>query len=452
MSAKERDRLKVMASLKAKRVKQVEAARLLRLSVRQVRRIQGRYAEEGDAGLVHRSRGRPSNGRIPEAARRRVMARVQADYADFGPTLASEKLSERDRLSVSREKLRQWMIEDGLWQVRQRRGRPHVWRPRRLCCGELVQMDTSEHAWFEGRGPIEPVLITMIDDATSRVLSRFYEGDTSLANLDLVGRYVRRYGRALGVYADRNSLFKTTRPTTAKEALQGKDPETQVSRALRELDMPYVPAYSPQAKGRVERSFQTEQDRLVKELRLAGISTIAEANRFLDKVYLRQRNRKFSVRAACSVDAHRPVDGHDLSAILSVQTERTVSDDYTVRHGGRRYQIDPKSIVGGLRGSRVLVEERLNGTVRLRWCGRYLKHHRIADAPRVAQQQRPAKPKAKRDGRSPRRRRRGAASYELSRDSSATAPRRPAADHPWRQGFEKRTVLLCGKPDVSTLR
>ena len=175
------------------------------------------------------------------------MARVRADYADFAPTLASEKLSERDGLAVSREKLRQWMIEDGLWQVRQRRGRPHVWRPRRSCCGELVQMDTSEHAWFEGRGPVEPVLITMIDDATSRVLSRFYEGDTTLANLDMVGRYVRRYGRAMGVYADRNSLFKTTRPTTAKEALQGKDPETQVSRALRELDMPYIPAYTPWA-------------------------------------------------------------------------------------------------------------------------------------------------------------------------------------------------------------
>jgi hypothetical protein len=443
MSAKERDRLKVMAALAEGRLKQVDAARLIKLTVRQVRRLEERYARQGDAGLVHQSRGRPSNRRTATATREEVLARVRADYADFGPTLASEKLAQRDRLSVSRETLRQWMVKEGLWEVRQRGQHVHLWRPRRSCAGELVQMDTSEHDWFEGRGEIEPVLITVIDDATGKTVSRFYPGDTTLANLDVIGRYVRRYGRALNTYADRKSLFKARRPPTRAEALAGLEPESQVARALRELGMPYIAAGSPQAKGRVERSFETDQDRLVKELRLAGIQTIEAANRFLEETYLPERRRRFAVRAASSVDAHRSATGYDLAAILSIQTRRTVANDYTVRHEGRRYQIERQSIRGGLRGSKVLVEERIDGSMRLRWQGRYLRFHALPEA---------APPVRASSVTSTRRRRRGAASYELPRDSSAAAPRRPAADHPWREPFRKRTVLLCGKPDVSTLR
>jgi hypothetical protein len=369
---------------------------------------------------------------------------VRAVYADFGPTLASEKLAARDDLVVSRETLRQWMVDEGLWKVRRRGQRVHLWRPRRSCAGELVQMDTSEHAWFEGRGEAEPVLITMIDDATSQALSRFYPGDTTAANLELTGRYVRRYGRPLNVYADRKSLFKAVRPATSEEALAGREPESQVARAWRELDMPYIPAGSPQAKGRIERSFQTEQDRLVKELRLAGIQEIEAANAFLDQTYLPDRNRRFAVRPASSVDAHRPVGQHDLAAILSVQTLRTVSSDHTVRHEGRRYQIDRRSIRGHLRGSKVLVEERANGTIKLRWQGRYLQHHAIPEvAPKASAERSPAKP---------RRGRRGAASPERADGSPAASPRRPAANHPWREPYKKRTLPLGGKEDISTLR
>jgi transposase len=444
MSAKERDRLKVMAAMRQGRLKQVEAARLMKLSIRHVRRIQRRYAEEGDAGLVHRSRGQPSNRRMAAATREEVLTRVRADYADFGPTLASEKLAQRDGLPVSRETLRQWMVEDGLWKVRRRGRRVHLWRPRRSCAGELVQMDTSEHDWFEGRGEAEPVLITVIDDATSKTVSRFYPGDTTLANLDVVGRYVRRYGLPLNTYADRKSLFKALRPPTQAEALTGREPESQVARALRELGMPYIPAGSPQAKGRVERSFQTEQDRLVKELRLAGIQTIDAANLFLEQTYLPERNRRFAVLPASSVDAHRPVGEYDLAAILSVQTLRTVASDYTVRHEGRRYQIDRRSIRGGLRGSKVLVEDRIDGSMKLRWQGRYLRFHAL---PEVAPPVRAASPTATRRGR------RGSASSERAKGSTAASPRRPAADHPWRQPFQKkRTFLLCGKADISTLR
>ncbi|MGB2975622.1 MAG: helix-turn-helix domain-containing protein, partial [Phycisphaerae bacterium] len=202
MSRKERDRLKVMAALAQRRMRQKEASRLLRLSERQARRILARYRTEGDAGLVHRARGRPSNRRVPETLRRRVMGRVVRQYRDFGPTFAAEKLQERDGLRVSRETLRGWMVAEGLWTPRRPRREVHLWRPRRPSFGELVQMDTSEHAWFEGRGEAEPVLVKMIDDATSRTVLRFFPADTTEANLEVLGRWVRRHGRPLAIYAD----------------------------------------------------------------------------------------------------------------------------------------------------------------------------------------------------------------------------------------------------------
>jgi hypothetical protein len=438
MSRKERDRLKVMASLGARRLKQGQAARLLRLSVRQTRRILMRYRAEGDAGLVHRARGRPSNRRLPEALRRGVMACVARQYRDFGPTLAAEKLQERDSLAVSRETLRQWMAAEGFWKPRCSPVEAHLWRPRRPCFGELVQMDTSEHAWFEGRGETEPVLVKMIDDATSRVRLRFFEADTTKANLAMLGLWLRRHGRPGAIYADQDSIFKVNRPPTGEETRAGREAETQFGRAVRELGIDYIPAGSPQAKGRVERSFQTDQDRLVKELRLRGISTIEAANAYLEAEYEPQMNARFAVPAASSMDAHRPIHGYDLGAILSVQTVRTVAGDYTVRHGGRRYQIERRSITGGLRGGKVIVEERPDGSRRLRFRDRYLRFREVASAvprPQACD------------------RRRGAGVSAPPPVAPPPAPRRPAADHPWRQPFKKkRSFLLCTKEDISTLR
>ena len=380
MSRKERDRLKVVAALAERRLRQRAAAGLVGLSERQVRRILVRYRAEGDAGLVHRARGRPSNRRVPETLRRRVMGRVVRQYRDFGPTLATEKLAERDGLRVSRETLRGWMMAEGLWKPRRPRREVHLWRPRRPSFGELVQMDTSEHAWFEGRGDAEPVLVKMIDDATSRTLLRFFPADTTEANLQMLGLWLRRHGRPGAIYADRDSIFKVNRPPTGEETRAGRQAETQFGRALRELGSDYIPAASPEAKGRVERSFQTDQDRLVKELRLRGISDIPSANAYLEAEYEPMLNARFTVPPASSVDAHRPAKGYDLAAILSIQTVRTVANDYTVRHGGRRYQIERRSIAGGLRGSKVIVEERLDGSMRLRFRGRYLRWHEVASA------------------------------------------------------------------------
>jgi hypothetical protein len=412
-----------------------------------VRRLLVRYRAEGDAGLVHRARGRPSNRRYPDALRDRVLARVAETYRDFGPTLAAEKLAERDGLVVSRETLRQWMIGAGRWTPRRPAREVHLWRPRRSSFGELAQMDTSEHAWFEGRAPAEPVLVSMIDDATSIQWKRFAPADTTEANLDVLGGWLRRYGRPLALYADRNSIFKVNRPPTAAEARAGREPETQFGRALRELGIGYRPAGSPQAKGRVERSFGTDQDRLVKELRLRGIATIEAANAYLEAEYLPMLNRRFTVPPASSVDAHRPIRGYDLRAILSVQTRRTVANDYTVRHAGRRYQIERRSVTGGLRGGKVVVEERLDGSRKLRFRGRYLRFHEVPAQAAVPAAPRPARGR----GRKPKPGRRAGASASVP---SASAPaRRPAPDHPWRRPRQQdRTVLLCGKEDTSTLR
>ena len=300
MSRKERERLRVMVVLEERRLRQREAAGRLGLSERQVRRILRRYRAEGDAGLVHRGRGRPSNRRLPQETRQRALEAVQEHYRDFGPTLAAEKLQEREGIRVSRETLRQWMIEEKLWQCRRPvHRRVHLWRPRRPAFGELVQMDTSEHAWLEGRGEGEPVLVSMIDDATGRQVKRFFPKDTTPANLEVLGLWLRRYGRPLAIYADGDSIFRVpSRAATAEEARQGLRPQTQFGRALRELGITFIGASSPQAKGRVERSFQTDQDRLVKELRLRDIATIAQANAYLEEEYLALLNRRFTVAAA----------------------------------------------------------------------------------------------------------------------------------------------------------
>jgi transposase len=440
MSRKERDRLKVMGPLSEGRLKPKAAARLLGLSTRQVRRIQRRYEAEGDGGLVHRSRGRRSNRRLAEKVRRKALARLRRCYRGFGPTLAAEKLAERDGVAVSHETVRQWMMAEGLWKGRPRGEAHRQWRPRRECFGELVQIDASPRAWLEGRGEAEPVLLTLIDDATGRRMRRFYEADGTAPTMDLVGRWLRKYGRMRALYGDKAGHLHVNRPTTAAEARSGREPETQVGRALRELEIAYIAAHSPQAKGRVERSHGLDQDRLIKEMRLRGISTVEEANRFLEAEYTPMCNRRFTVAPASAVDAHRPLAGYDLAAILSVQEERGVGNDYTVQYAGQKWQIERQSLGGGLRRSRVIVERRLDGSVKLRWRGRYLKAHRI-------EVQRPAGPTTE------------AGSGRVASDSGLRPPPdatrrepwKPAPDHPWRKSGQ-RTLLLCRKADVSTLR
>jgi len=370
MSQHERDILTIMKPVLDGERTQAKAAELLRLGVRQVRRLQRKLEAGGDGAVVHGLRGRPSNRKADDALRVAVLAAYEARYCDFGPTLAREKLAEVEKLEVGRETLRRWLVEAGLWERRRARGPHRSRRPRRECFGELVQMDASIHDWLEGRGA-SLVLITMIDDATSRLMARFYAEGTTETHVDLLRRWLDKYGRPLALYTDRHGIFEAQ-----SEGVPLPQVSTQFGRALSELDVGLIRARSPQAKGRVERSFGTAQDRWVKELRLAGAKTLHEANAVLAKV-VPGHNRKFAVAAKDASDAHRPLGpGHDLGSILSIREVRTVSNDYVVRLDNRLYQLPPPPLPG-LKGGKVVIETRLDGTMRIRFGGSYLKFKEI---------------------------------------------------------------------------
>jgi hypothetical protein len=377
MSQLDRDRLKVMSLVLVGKRAQKEAARLLELSVRQVRRLQRRLEADGDAGVVHRLRGRPSNHRRDQDLRDQVVEIYRKQMADYGLVMASEKLAERG-LIVPPGTLREWLLAGGLWTPRRKRDQHRQRRERRPCFGELVQGDGSHHDWLEGRGAWM-VLVAMIDDATSKVAARFYSGETTEAYMDLLGRYLRRHGRMAAMYVDRDSIFRAEdhHPSDPRPTL------TQFSRALGELRIELILAYSPQAKGRIERFFQTAQDRLVKELRLAGAGTMDQANQVLETIFLPWFNRRCSVKPASANDAHRPLHPTQrLESILSIQEKRKVSNDYTIRLDNQLYQL-LKPAWPGLRGGRVTVEKRLDGSLHIRFKKHELAYHRIGPADRA---------------------------------------------------------------------
>jgi len=368
LSGKERDRLKVLHELQGGHLTQVEAAGQLGISDREVRRLLARIAAEGDRGVVHRLRGKASNRRLPESLRSRALKLVRAKYRDFGPTLASEYLAQAEALEVSKETLRGWMMAAGLRRGKRRLVEEvHVWRQRRSCRGELVQWDTSVHDWLEGRGP-RLYLVAMIDDATSLAYARFVEQDSTEANLRTLWGYVELWGRPVEFYTDKSSLFTVNRPVleAADEAV--KEELTQIGRALRELGIGWIGAHSPQAKGRIERFFGTAQDRLVKGLRLAGADRLEAAQTYLEEEYLPHWNQTFTVLPASSTDAHRPLRAeHELAAILSLVEERIVTSDYTIRYQAKIFQIARSDIRPGLRGGRVRVEQRLDGSMAVKF-------------------------------------------------------------------------------------
>lgn len=413
MSQRERDVVRVVRAVIDGHRTQVEAARLLKRSVRQVRRMQRTLEAGGDAALVHGLRGRPSNHQLAPSLRRRVLKAYRARYPDFGPTLAAEKLAD-EGLVVGVETLRRWLLAEGLWTRRRHRDPHRSRRPRRNCFGELVQMDASIHDWLEGRGETV-VLITMIDDATSRVMARFYPAGTVEAHMDLVERWVRTYGRPMAVYTDRHSIFEAHEKG---QPLADPDAETPFGRALRELDVALIRAQSPQAKGRVERSFGTAQDRWVKELRLATARTCEQANGVLERV-VPDHNRRFARPPRGTTDCHRRVGAtHRLEAILSIQAERVVSNDYVVRWANRFFQLLPPAWPG-LRGGRVVVERRRDGAVMVRFGGRYLAYREID----VGGEEKTAGEGTER----------GTVKRPPPRPKGGSGSRKPASNHPWRK-------------------
>lgn len=389
MTQRERDRLVVLKKAVKKLIKQSQAAQELGLTARQVRRLLRSIKQKGDKVVIHGLRGRPSH-RKRSAAEREKIVRIlsQEVYRDFGPTLASEYLAKEHQVEIGREALRQIMIQAGLWRARgQRIETVHQWRPRRSCRGELVQWDTSDHDWLEGRGE-KLYLIHMIDDATSQLTARFVRHDSTEENMRLLWRYLEAHGRPVAFYTDKASMFHTTPKVSRDQKELPREeraplPPTQIGRALRELGIVWIAAHSPQAKGRVERSFLTAQDRLVKGLRVAGVCTLADANRYLEEQFLPWWNQHLVVQPANLADAHRPLGPeHDLAAALSAVETRQVDNDYTIQQDRKYYQIERGSITAGLRGGTVRVEQRLDGTVAVRFRERYLK---------VSECQRPAK-------------------------------------------------------------
>lgn len=391
MTQAERDRLVALKKAKKKLITQKQAAEEIGVTERQVRRLLRKLKGKGDRAVMHELRGRPSNRKLAEELEQRAVA-VLSDpvYRGFGPTLAAEYLHKKHEITVSKETLRQWMAKAGLWKAGKRRVvEVHQWRPRRSRCGELVQWDTSTHDWLEGRGE-RIYLISMIDDATSRLFARFVRHDSSEENRLLLRSYLQQYGRPLAFYTDKAGMFQVAVKSKRQEQREGLDrqqmPPTQIARALGELGIVWIPAHSPQAKGRVERQFLTAQDRLVKGMRVAGVRTLEEANTYLENEYLPWWNQTLVVPPADQSDAHRPLGTeHDLAAILSHVEPRQVTNDYTIRWDGKFYQIDRRDVRTGMRKANVRVEQRLDGTLAVRFQEQYVRVRRCAQPVRELQ-------------------------------------------------------------------
>jgi len=419
MSAGERDRLRVIEAVRQKRLKQSQAAERLGLSVRQIKRLVRAHRREGARAFVSKRRGRPSNRKIDPIERKRVLATVGERYRDFGPTLAAEYLQERDGFTRSVETLRQWMIQEGLWQPKRvRHKRVFQLRERRAAVGELVQIDGSPHAWLEDRGP-RCTLIAFVDDASGRLqYGQFVPAETTRAYLHGLRAYVQHFGRPVALYSDRHSIFRKHDP---------EDPTpTQFERAVRALDITPILALSPQAKGRVERAFQTLQDRLVKALRLANIDTMQAANAFLPG-FVARYNKRFARPPREPADAHRPLQhtAEQLVLITSEQYVRTLSKSLSCQFRGQLYLIQTAGRAAyHLRGARVTVcddghDESIvllhqNKPLPYRVFARHDLPERIADDKTVN------------------------AMVEATKKSQALAPRVPASrskKHPWRKAI-----------------
>lgn len=381
-------KLKVIQDAISMKITQIAAAVILGLSERQVGRLVKAVRKEGERGIVHKSRGRPSNHKLSEDVRGKIIELYKEQYHDFGPTLATEKLKEIDGISISEETLRKWLIKEGLWKKKRKRKEHRQWRERKECLGEMVQMDGSHHDWLEGRGP-ELVLMGYIDDATSKVFARFYDYEGTMPAMDSFKQYIEVNGLPQSVYVDKHSTYKSQGKLTIEEELAGiEEPMSQFERALEELGVEVIHAHSPQAKGRVERLFGTFQDRVIKEMRLKGIKTKEEANDFLEW-YLPRYNERFSRPPANETDVHvRLAKNFDLNSYLCIKTERTVRKDNTISLDSKLYQIEET-----VRTKKVTIEERVDGSLRIASNGGQLRYRQIEERPKNEKTEKTLKPR-----------------------------------------------------------
>ena len=380
MSQKERSRLVIMTRVQEKAMTIKEAAEVMGISYRHGRRIYRRYVSEGDKGLIHRNGGRPSNRSKSSELREKVLALYREQYWDFGPTLAAEKLVERDGYEVDHETLRRWLLAAGLWKRKRKHARHREWRERKAHFGELVQMDGSHHRWFEDRGD-EECLMDMVDDATGRTLALLSEEETTAAAMKVLWAWVERYGIPKAIYVDWKNVYVTQREPTVEEQLAGELPLTQFGKACQKLNIEIITASSPQAKGRVERKHGVYQDRWVKELRLAGIRDMERANQSLSE-FIEKLNARFAVEPRVLADFHRPVpEGMDLRNVFCREESRTVGNDWVVRYKNRFFQIGLQSNLPPAR-RRIVVQEHLDGSIHMVYKNREVIFTEIKELPR----------------------------------------------------------------------
>jgi hypothetical protein len=417
MSEGDRLRKVILEGVRDGRVTLKTAALRLGVTYRQLRRIWKRFQDEGDPGLIHRSRGRPSNRSKPPSLRDRAIRRYRERFEGFGPTLACEKLAE-EGVVLDHETLRRWLIEERLWAGPKSRTRHRAYRERKARFGEMLQLDGSQHRWF-GRHEPEACLMNMVDDATGTTLSLMTENESLEGAMRLLWHWIERYGVPVALYTDRHTIYRAFRQPTLQEDLAGEEPLSSFGRACKKLGIAILTAHSPQAKGRVERKHGVFQDRFLKELALQNITTIAAANILLQEEFVEDLNRRFAVPPADPADAHRPLaKGENLVAILCRERSRTVSNDFTVRYERRWYQITRDNRSLPKPRFRVTVRTLLDGTLELWLDGRRLAFEAIPIQKQgVAATASPSNPKPR------------------------PAPPKPGPHHPWRTRWKSKNPV-----------
>ena len=410
MKQRELKRLHIVRKILEKTVKQVEAASLLDLSGRQIRRVVARVKEEGNKGIIHKSRGQPSNRKLPDSLKNKVIKLYRTRYKGFGPILANEKLFEIDKIKIGDQTLRNWLMQAGLWGAIRKRRKYRQWRERKHYFGEMIQVDGSHHDWFEGRG-LKCVLMGYIDDATNICVARFYTYEGTMPAFDSLKRYIKRYGLPRSLYLDKHTTYKSNGKLTVEDELNNREKLSQLERAAKELGIDIIHANSPQAKGRIERVFKTYQDRLIKEMRLRNISTIKEANRFLGS-FIPKHNRRFSIKPIKEGDLHRPLPKNiALDTMLCIKEQRILRNDFTILYNKELYQVLDKWA-----GKVIQVQERINGSIQLYYKDRKLSYKLILT--------------------------------KYKQDKTKPKPRiiiRPKMEHPWKKASYDRMVLEKGK-------
>jgi hypothetical protein len=414
----ELDRVEVLARVKRNELKLVNAARLIGVCYRQVKRLWQRYRKEGPEGLKHGNAGKRSNRAKEEEFRVEVLQLVREKYSGgegerFGPTLAAEHLESEDRLKVNAETLRRWMMEEGLWSRQWRRRAHRKRRERRKHFGELVQLDGSFHDWFEGRGPIA-CLMNMVDDATGRGIGLFAAQETTWAAAGVLQLWIRQYGVPLALYTDWKNVY--VRKATEKEEQRGEVPLTHFGRMCQQLGIRIIAASSPQAKGRVERHHGTHQDRLIKKLRRKGIRTIQQANEYLRNEYYAEHNRRFGKGPAAAEDFHRQAPARQkLVEVFRLEEQRSLSNDWVVRYHNRWLQVERQSQHYAPAEAKVQVCEYEDGTLEIYYRNQKLQWREIAAPAKTVAEEKPAK----------------------NRGNLGYSRPRPSAEHPWRQSYKR---------------